>query len=502
MSNPIAALAVPALALCLAFPAIGAAQAPAAEIPFDELARTFRERRCDGNAACTVPEILERKFVQVQLGAFEVFYPTEHLAQTEAPEDLVDVVVGLLEYQRVWIEWLLAGDETATSVLADLAALRAWAAAWPVRKLAKLGKEGGHKDLADFCEASPDLRAAEARVLAYLRSDATGLPFSAERRVQLILSPTRLDFMQWVAFVGELNEEKRRELYSFGVDQWTQFWTDWTLVAAMEYASWDGFDPKFQSGKSMKSFYPTGIVEQVTLQAGMAFLKFCVKRDLNHYDNALVMNIVLEFTGTINTIDGEGQLKDSGAQTQPYSRFVPGGNPNGGTLPPRSAQGQSVVVGSPYRKGDGKDHFFGALKKGQSEGAKYAMKQKVARYKDSLAHFLLRPEEGKCAVTAPFFGVAASLQQYPAQEFLTEYGEFFRAYKSAFHHWLRTKADATSPEASAAKFRQIMQQLDGLKDGRTFEQLAEETYGVPLSAANGEADSLEWRFLAFLSQGK
>jgi len=472
------------------------------EIPFDELARTFREQRCEGTGACTVAEVLERKFVKVQLGAFEVFYPTEFLAQREAPEDLVDVAVGLLDFQRVWIEWLMAGAETATPVLADLAALRAWVDAWPGRKLAKLGKEGGHRDLADFCEASAELRAADARLLAYLRSEASGLPFPADRRVPLILSPTRLDFMQWVAFAGQLLDDKRRELYSYGVDQWTQFWTDWTLVAAMEYASWDGFDPKFLGGKSMKSIQPTGIVEQVTLQAGMAFLKHCVTRDLDHHDNALVMNIILEFVGTINTIDGEGQLKDSGAQTQPYSRFVPGGNPNGGTLPPRSAQGQNVVVSSGYRKGNGKDHFYGALHKGQREGAKDAIKEKVARYKDSLAHFLLKAEAGKCVVTAPFFGAAAALQQYPAQEYLTEYGELFRAYKSAFHHWLRTAGDPSSPEASAAKFRQLMQQLDDLSDGRNFEQLAQEVYGVPLSAANGETDSLEWRFLAFIEQVK
>ncbi|MEZ6016202.1 MAG: hypothetical protein R3F49_13870 [Planctomycetota bacterium] len=502
MSNPSAALTLSALAAMTFLAPASHAQAPPEEIPFDELARAFREQRCAGGAACTVPEILERKFVHVGLGAFEVHYPTEHLAQRAAPEDLVDVALGLLDFQRVWIQWVMPSDANAAAVQADIAALRAWVEAWPVRALGKLGKEADHGDLEDLCAATPELRAAEARVLAYLRSDASGLPFPEERRVQIILSPTRRDFMRWVAFAGQLSEDKRKELYSYGVDQWTQFWTGWSLVAAMEYASWNGFDPTFAEGKSMKSIQPTGIVEQVTLQAGMAFLKFCLNRDLDHYDNALVMNIVIEFVGSINTIDGEGQLKESGGKTQPYSKFVPGGNPNGGTLPPRSAQGQSMVVRSPYRKGDGKDHFFGPLHRGQREGAKDAVKQKAPRYKDALCHFLLKADSGKCVVNAPFFGVAAALQQYPAQEFLTEYGEFYRAYKSGFHHWLRTAGDPASPEASAAKFRQLMHSLDDLRDGKTFEQLAEEIYGVPLSAKDNTTDSLEWRFLAFLDKVK
>lgn len=498
-SAPLAVTAVVALS-CIA--PVSAAQASVDEIPFDELARAFREGRCEGGANCTVPEVLARKFVHVGLGAFEVHYPTEFLAQKDAPEDLVDVAVGLLDFQRVWIEWLMAGDASSATALADIAALRTWVEAWPARKLSKFGKGGEPADLSDLCEAPAELRAAETRVLEYLRSEANGLPFPAERRVQLILAPTRLDFMQWVAFAGQLSDDKRKELYSYGVDQWTQFWTGWSLVAAMEYASWNGFDPKFREGKSMKSIQPTGIVEQVTLQAGMALLKFCVNRDLTHHDNAFVMNIIIEFIGTINTIDGEGQLKESGGKTAPYSKFVPGGNPNGGTLPPRSAQGQSMVVRSSYRKGDGKDHFYSALHKGQKEGAKDAAKQKVARYKDSFAHFLLKSEGGKCVVTAPFFGADAALQQYPAQEFLTEYGEFFRAYKSAFHHWLRTAGDPASPEASAAKFRLLLQRLDDLRDGLTFDQLAQEIYGAPLSAKNGDTDSLEWRFLASVASSK
>jgi len=151
---------------------------------------------------------------------------------------------------------------------------------------------------------------------------------------------------------------------------------------------------------------------------------------------------------------------------------------------------------------EGKDHFLGTLHRGQREGAKSAAKEKVARYKDELAHFLLKSDNGKCVVSTPFFGVAAALQQYPAQDFLTDYGEFFRAYKSGFHHWLRVAGDPASPEASAAKFRQLLQRLDDLRDGKTFAQLAEEIYGVPISSASGDVESLEWRFLAYLEKVK
>ena len=126
----------------------------------------------------------------------------------------------------------------------------------------------------------------------------------------------------------------------------------------------------------------------------------------------------------------------------------------------------------------------------------------MPRHKDRSAHFQLVSDRGKHVVSAPFFGEYANLQQYPPQEFLIDYGEFFRAYKSGFFHWLRWSGGGDDADESLANFRELMGTLANLKDGKTFEQAVEEIYGLPLSGADETTDSLEWRFLAFLENGR
>ena len=73
-------------------------------------------------------------------------------------------------------------------------------------------------------------------------------------------------------------------------------------------------------------------------------------------------------------------------------RFVPGGNSEGGVLPVVPAAPYDTIVESQWRKGHGTDSFAEPLQEGQSAGAKAAKKQKHARAKDKLAHFVLQSE--------------------------------------------------------------------------------------------------------------
>ena len=502
MKNLIAAVVSIALAAPLA-----RAQAPASEIDFAGLAKSFLDERCDGQSAaiCDVTGVLDRHFARIRLGALEINYPTEFLADKDKPEELKEVLIGIVDLQGAWIDRLTAGTEHGDEAQVDVEAIRTWVDDWKTKTLKKLGKKAGAVSLMDALEAPDEVRAAEERLHALMRDEERiGLAIMGTMQPRIVLSPTRLDFMRWLAYTGELESGRRNELYVDGVDQWTQFWTGWTPILAMEYASWAGFDPKFRSGKSMKSFESTGMVEQITLQAGMALVRYCANRNLDHQDNAIVMNLVIDIVGQINTIDGEGQIGTSGARTRPYSRFIPGGNSEGGTLPKRSATGRNTVVKSQWRKDNGADYFLGALRKGQKDGSKLAGKERKERYKDKTAHFQLKSDRGKYVVSAPFFGEHANAQQYPPQEFLTDYSEFYRAYKSGFYHWLRLfgAGSPETPDESLIKFRELMAGLNEVGNGLTFEQLFENVYGLPLSAADGETDSMEWRFLAFLKDGK
>jgi hypothetical protein len=105
-------------------------------------------------------------------------------------------------------------------------------------------------------------------------------------------------------------------------------------------------------------------------------------------------------------------------------------------------------------------------------------------------------------VSAPFFGAQVAKKPYPKFEFLPDYREFFRAYKCCFFDWLKKSGDKTSPEASDAKFREFLKKLNGRAPDVTYEALVQQIYGVPLSAANGSSDSLEWRFLDWLAKGR
>jgi len=481
------------------------AQAPASEIDFETLASDFRVARCAGEAtALHVEDVLARHFARLRVGGFEVDYPVEFLTERKRPEELREVVIALIDLQEGWLKQLMQRGSDRNAMLDDLASVRSWVADWEPRELRRVGRGEEGVDLYTSLEAPVGVRAAQERVDALLHDpERLGLAMRTDKTARLILCPTRRDFMRWLAFAGLVEPERRSELYVDGCDQWTQFWTGWNLVLAMEYASWSGFDPRFRAGKSMKSFEDSGLVEQITLQAGMALVRTCTNRDPLHAENALVMNLVIDFVGQINTIDGEGQIQMSGARTQPYSRFVPGGNPNGGTLPKRSARGRNRVVKSQWRKDNGEDYFFAVLAKGQSKGARQARKDRRPRYDDTLAHFRLESSRGKWVVSAPFFGAHAADQAYPPQEFLNDYAEFFRAYKTAFYRWLRTAAiePATGRQPSRETFRELLERLDEVAEPSAYEELFGDVYGVPLSAADGSTDSMEWRFLRALADG-
>lgn len=502
-----AGLSLSALLLCVAHVrAVRVADEP--EIDFEGLGRAFLEACCGKGATqqdWPVQRVLDERFAAARLGAFDVRYPASSLDGKNAASDFAKLAAALVQLQHHWIGWQTAGTDAGAGAQADVETLRRWVVAWDTKKLARLAAKPEQLDLVKYLEMPTEVAAAEERLWSFLHdAKRVGLPMMAGKSAQIALSPTRLDFMQWVGYAGLVEPEQRQAFWVPGIDQWTQIWSGWTMITALEYAPWTGYDPEFRTGKSMNSIDPTGMVEQICLQAGMSLLRHCVNRDLDHHDNSIAMNLVIEMVGQLNTIDGEAQVRSSGGKTQPYSRFIPGGLSSGGTLPPRSAQALDGLVQNPWRKSKGADHFVRALREGQKDGAKAAFKDKHPRWKDKSAHFLLRTDAEQWVVSAPFFGPHAKDQAYPPSAGLVaDYSELFRAYKSAFHWWLRDHGDPASEEASRVKYREFMSTLDEVDhETRTIDALFERVYGVPLSSADGETDTLEWRFLAFLSKAR
>jgi len=231
--------------------------------------------------------------------------------------------------------------------------------------------------------------------------------------------------------------------------------------------------------------------------------------DALYMNQAQAMIMSIEICGEINALDGDGGRGSTGAHTDPYEKFVPGGNSSGGMLPAIPAAGGDSIKLNAWHEGLGKDAFAGALRKGQKLALKQMGKDSSAGIdpvvaKDKNAHFLLSSRDGMkhWAVSAPFLGLPSKTKPYPAQDFIFDYKEFFRAYKCCFYHWLQTMGDKAGAEPSAAKYRELMHALVPREEGKTLDDLVLKVYGVALSAKNGETDSLEWRFLEWLAKGK
>ena len=96
--------------------------------------------------------------------------------------------------------------------------------------------------------------------------------------------------------------------------------------------------------------------------------------------------------------------------------------------------------------------------------------------------------------------MAATSREAPAQRFLGDYREFFRAYKSAFAFWLREEADG-SAKKSQRSFAELLQRAARIAETTAaFEELLAEVYERPLNAPELDDDMLEAEFLKWIGR--
>jgi hypothetical protein len=477
----------------------------AEKITFEELGQAYLESHCpqaDGAAMCELDIVVAASYASARLGAFELSMPIAILGDRKRGMEVKELARGLVDLQRVWVERYCSDDDARSELLSDLETIGGWIDGWEKGDVSALAKGEGC-NLYEALGADPALVEASDRLAAGMMSSAqVGIAPKHTKVLRILACPTRRDFMEAVGYAGLLQPERRKELWHDGVDQWTQFWIDRTLVAALEYAPWSQ-DPQYQTGNAMDAHDEDGLLQQVVLQAAQALVFTCMNRgDLPLLEKGLALELAIAVCGRANTIDGEGAITTSGATTSPYSRFVPGGNPAGGNLPPAPAAPLNAMLENHWRKGNGEDHFVAPLRKGQKDGSKRAAKDKDNPLrKDKTAHFQLEASGKKYVVTAPFLGALASQQQYPPPEFLNDYREFFRSYQSCFLYWLAENGSTESADASAKLFRELLVRM-GSSESLVLDDVVEEVYGVPLSSQDPADESLEWRFLAWLEAGK
>lgn len=481
-------------------------------LDYPELARSFLDAHglkdwlAAGSAGRDFDQFVQSPvFASIELGTLELRIPAKSLEVPDIAEDFRVTAAATVDMQASWQAW--SDPKRAPEFEEDWKTLGKWVKGW---SRGRLGHAEGGVSLFDSLQASEGVRAAATRLRAAMRADdATCAALGEIGRI--VFAPTRRDFLQIMAVVGWCNEAARESFWNDRLLDHTIEWVGWTEMVCMEFTQLP-VDPKLPyAGVDMNADDKTGLAQYMAERAAALLLRRAFwRQDAHFYEQALAGNLVIAAAGRNNLRSGEWKLEmhTSGASSQPYSRFVPGGNPNGGTLPknpagPGSTSGNATEV-SLYRTTFGADYFLGPLREGQAAGAKLVAKDKKHRLADDkFAHFAVHSfkTNGDHAVTAPFLGLLAEKQPLPPLDFLDDYEDFFRAYRSGFLYWLQRYALPSEAE-SGAKFAQLIgtHALNPARD--PIDVNVQTVYGVPISAQDGSTDSLEWRYLTWLAKKK
>ncbi len=498
------------LSLALVLPIVLGSPAGAMDgddIPFADFGKSFLQIHGAESAADLPLDALAKKHcVHIGIGLFDVAYPAAFLVDKKRADEFTQVCKGLLDLQQRWIGWVAGGTTGELPLAAEITEVGAWIDSWKAAQLAKASKADDRSLLAVCAATEAQAQAVERLTRALLDPKTLGVAPKDGKQIALLFAPTRRDFVELLGYAGLLDSAQQTVLWTDTASTWTSFWIGMTFVLALEYPPWE-YDPTFQTGLSMNQFEATGLLEHTLQQAGITLQWVCYgDGDALYLQQAVAMNLVIAICGQINALEGDAGRGTTGAKTDPYEKFVPGGNSAGGTLPAIPAAPLNMMKTGHWRAGLGKDHFAAPLRKGQKEGQKQLGKDKPEKMEHSLArdknaHFLLLSEDGakKYVVSAPFLGKHSKEKAYPPADVLLDYREFFRAYKSGFYGWLQEKGSA---EESSAKFEALLKKVASRDPAQTFEELVQEVYGVPLSARNGDDESLEWRYLDWLGKGK
>lgn len=482
-ARQIAAAAL-AVGVLLTAPAPAVAQTP----DYTELATRFRAAHsleALPTDASALPQALDRLFVTLDLGLFELRYPAASLADPKRGDEFREIALALLDLQLKWRGWL---DVTRADPPppADAAAVRSWIKGWRGDALKKaMAARAADAPFAVAAGANAAQQAALASCAeSFRKGGALDLPLEGTS-TRLVLAPSREMFIGLVAFVGTLQADWKPLAWSANLAQRSAFQLNELLLLALSHPAPDGSP----AGIGMNTREPTGLLQHVTQYAADRVVKHSCGATLDPgFHLSLSVGLVIELFGENNArLFNSGEGKTIPAR----ERFVPGGRSEGGKLAARSADPR-------WRFEKGRDWFLKQLKLAQAEGNKIAID--VGETAPSpLSHFVLDANDKpnvKDIATAPLLGAYAAAQQVPAN-FYADYQECLRAYRTCFLHWLMEEA---KPLAGGKRGVAQLLRARLTRPAEPFDALCTELYGVPLTAPEPASKALEWQFLAWLNR--
>ncbi|MEW6073111.1 MAG: hypothetical protein AB1726_11055 [Planctomycetota bacterium] len=427
-------------------------------------------------APVDMERLLTERFASVRLGLFDVRVARAALADPVWGREIPRLLASLLDLQVRWREWIAPGAGVALE--AEAKTLRSWLASWdPQSFAAREAPSGG-----------PAIEAEAARESAGAAQDAFARAMRGEdpgrRPARLVLIPERRDFVAFTTVIGLADPRYRSAYWLPGIVEWTYLDYEGTRVVALQYAAPGATD--FTAGLAMNDRNPKALAEHVVQMATRSLLDNVFGGRMEPMVAAgLANNMVIELFGEVDTrTDGDTRAR----QTEARSVFIPGGNPDGGALPP-------IRADSRWRESHGKDHFVAVLRRAQKAGARSA----TARRERHLG-FELVADGGSArhVARAPFLGTGAGERLWPDSRFEGDALEFLRAYRSAFLFWLREHAAGDRKESHAA-FAALLAGL-AVPGAPALADTLAATYGVPLSEPVPGEGSLEGRFLLWLAK--
>ncbi len=477
-----------ALLLASGTPARSQSRASGQALPYESLARRVL---VDWGAGEAQPEtfdlhgFLAGNCLRLSVGLYDLYLPLEVAEDEEAFSDFQRVALALIDSQETWLDWLeptVPDRRELKSVRGDIKTLRRWVKGWKSRAIdAALSKDAGNEggqDMFEVLGAKDSLRAAALHFAAYAAEGrALGLERSEGLREPIVLVTDRTRMVQLCCLGGWIYPSARSAFWQGSITTWTHFYIDDVKFLATHLAN-PRSPGDYAGGVRMDTRTKTGLEEQIVQLATNSLLA-------NYFGDAipptlaggLAINLVVDLYGECNTrVDGDLRARRTSAREV----FVPGGNPNGGLLPPNLAD-------SRWRSEQGSDYFVAALRRGMSAGSR----------KDHL-HFTLQDDRGRrgVEVAPPFLGSAAATRSLPGGDYYGDQLEFLRSYRTCFLHWLREHGmgkEKRSHEAFAELLRRLAHGTVA-----TLEATLAEVYGLPLSQAEPGDDDLEGRFLGWL----
>jgi hypothetical protein len=428
-------------------------------------------------------DIIDTYYVTADVGAFEVKFPRSFMSDKPVTDDFKGVVTALLDLQSLWLDWVKASGDGVAQARTDLASLKQF------MKNARV--TGGATKVPDFFAAFGGSEQIEPVVKrfrdSYRSGSAYGFTPHSSYPQTILISPNREDFTALAALLGHFEESGRSLYWNQGLISWTEFgWNDLQILA-IQYPPVKPRGDDLSEGIAMNSREPTGLMQHIAQRAGVALCWYCFGKALDPaVELGIAQTLVVDLYKQNNTRSGGG---GRGNETAGMTAFIPGGNSNGGALPPTNAE-------SSWRSTLGTDYFEKPLKDAQKAAVKAAKSAE-----EKALYFTLRSDDTskRFFVRAPFFGTAAQGKELPPPEFLVDYQEFFRAYKTSFIHWMR-ETGAPKPAESHDKFAELLRKVAEVAGAATFEELVKEVYGEALSASDSSAPSLEWSYLAWLAK--